>query len=303
MTPERPAIVPPGLPPEPDAAARISELVRRAQEQQHLPAPTLHDGPRTEPVPTVEERWTTELPPVVGSEAPADAPAQTVTPEPLPVAPAPVAPAPAKAPRRPPGTRRALLAAGAAVVLLLAAVVAALVVHGSSAGSGDNARGASSATSGALTGIPGGYTVRAHDTVTDCAAHSRGAVREALRKTPCTNARRWLATGTVSGRPVLYVVSQTTMPSPQAAAAVKQELDGSGTGNIDDLLREGNTYAGAPARMPSSGYASVQSGNVVTVAEAGYTDGGASSSSSAALRAAAAEVASALVSSERGGSG
>ena len=81
------------------------------------------------------------------------------------------------------------------------------------------------------------------------------------------------------------------MASPEAAATVKQVLDGSGTGNLNDLLREGKTFPGAPDKMPISGYASVQTGPVVTVAEAGFIDGGRSSNTDAALRAAAAQVA------------
>ena len=87
------------------------------------------------------------------------------------------------------------------------------------------------------------------------------------------------------------------MASAEAAASVKQVLDGSGTGNLNDLLREGKTFPGAPDKMPASGYASVQTGTVVTVAEAGFVDGGRSSNTDAALRAAAAQVA-AMVSAQ-----
>ena len=73
--------------------------------------------------------------------------------------------------------------------------------------------------------------------------------------------------------------------------------DGSGTGNLNDLLREGKTFPGAPDKMPISGYTSVQIGTVLTVAEAGFVDGGPSSSTDAALRAAAAQVA-AIVSTQ-----
>ena len=87
------------------------------------------------------------------------------------------------------------------------------------------------------------------------------------------------------------------MASAEAAASVKQVLDGSGTGNLNDLLREGKTFPGAPDKMPISGYTSVQIGTVLTVAEAGFVDGGPSSSTDAALRSAAAQVA-AMVSTQ-----
>jgi hypothetical protein len=80
------------------------------------------------------------------------------------------------------------------------------------------------------------------------------------------------------------------MTSPEAAASVKQVLDATGTGNLNDLLREGKTFPGAPGTMPDSGYASVQTGTDVVVAEAGFVKGP-SASSNPALRAAAARVA------------
>jgi hypothetical protein len=96
---------------------------------------------------------------------------------------------------------------------------------------------------------------------------------------------------------VLFVASRIEMASADAAASVKQVLDGNGTGNVDDLLREGKTFAGAPKKMPRSGYTSVQAGKVVTVAEAGFVDGGRSAGTDPALRAAASQVA-AMVSAQ-----
>jgi hypothetical protein len=80
------------------------------------------------------------------------------------------------------------------------------------------------------------------------------------------------------------------MASVEAAASVKQVLDATGTGNLNDLLREGKTFSGAPRTMPGSGYASVQTGTVISVAEAGFVKGP-SADTNPALRAAAAQVA------------
>jgi hypothetical protein len=152
--------------------------------------------------------------------------------------------------------------------------------------------GAPSGTGTATTAaVPGGYTVKVRDTVTDCREHSRGEVQQAFATTPCRSAQRFLATGTVDARPVLYVVSRITMASAADAAALKVVIDGTGTGNVNDLLREGATFAGAPKRMPRSGYASLQDGAVLLVAEAGFTDDGATSNTDPHLRAAAAAVA------------
>jgi hypothetical protein len=138
---------------------------------------------------------------------------------------------------------------------------------------------------------PSGYAVKLSDVIIDCARHARGRVKISFGSLPCVKATRSLATGQISGRPALFVVSRIQMASAEAAASIKQVLDGSGTGNLNDLLREGKTFPGAPKTMPVSGYTSVQTGTVVTVVEAGYMDGGPSSNNDAALRASAAQVA------------
>jgi len=139
--------------------------------------------------------------------------------------------------------------------------------------------------------MPAGYAVQVSDVITDCASHARGQAKASFETQNCVKATRSLATGQVSGRPALFVTSRVQMASAEAAASVKQILDGNGTGNLNDLLREGKTFTGAPDKMPISGYVSVQTAKVVTVAEAGFADGGRSASTDAALRAAAAQVA------------
>jgi hypothetical protein len=139
---------------------------------------------------------------------------------------------------------------------------------------------------------PDGYTVEVTDVITDCARHSYGRTKSSFETGNCVKATRSLATGQVSGHRAMFVVAQIQMKSVEAAASVKQVLDAAGTGNINDLLREGRTFPGAPERMPRSGYASVQTGVVVQVAEAGFLEGRSSSSSDPALRAAAAQIAS-----------
>jgi hypothetical protein len=127
--------------------------------------------------------------------------------------------------------------------------------------------------------------------ITDCANHSHGRTKASFETQNCVRATRSVATGQVRGRPALFVLSKIQMPSVEAAATVKQVLDATGTGNLNDLLREGKTFPGAPGAMPRSGYASVQNGTVILVAETGFVDGGSSLSSNPALRAAAAQVA------------
>jgi hypothetical protein len=138
---------------------------------------------------------------------------------------------------------------------------------------------------------PAGYAVQLTDVITDCANHSYGRTKRSFTARNCVTATRSLATGQVNGRQTLFVKSRIEMPSVGAAASIKKILDADGTGNLNDLLREGKSFAGAPGRMPSSGYASVQTGKVIVVTEAGFTDGGPSSNTNPALRAAAAQVA------------
>jgi len=182
-------------------------------------------------------------------------------------------------------SRRILLAAGAVVVL----------VGGGAALSNTLGPDVGSPPSSTLkTTAPAGYVMKVTDVITDCAGHARGRTQASFKTENCVKATRLLATGQVGGRPVLFVASRIQMTSAEAAASVKQVLDGSGTGNLNDLLREGKTFPGAPEKMPISGYASVQSGSVVTVAEAGFVDKGRSSNTDPALRAAASQVAANL---------
>jgi hypothetical protein len=187
---------------------------------------------------------------------------------------------PARLATRQPSLR--VLVAGGAITVALIVGGFALSRTGSS-----NATPTSPAASGAA---PAVYAVQVTDVITDCASHSHGQTKNSFQNENCVKATRFLATGQVSGRPTIYVVSRIQMASAQAAASVKQVLDATGTGNLNDLLREGKTFPGAPNTMPDSGYASVQTDTVVVVAEAGFVHGP-SSYTNPALRAAAARVA------------
>jgi hypothetical protein len=138
---------------------------------------------------------------------------------------------------------------------------------------------------------PAGYAVQVTDVITDCANHSYGRTKRSFKAHNCVTAKRSLATGQVNGRQTLFVMSRIEMASVGAAASIKEILDSDGTGNLNDLLREGESFPGAPGKMPSSGYASVQTGKVIVVTEAGFADGGPSSNTTPALRTAAAQVA------------
>lgn len=289
------------------SAAHIAELVRRTSERDADADAT--SAARTER--TVPQ-------PVAPAPTPPTAPARTVI---LPAVPAPPAPAPsttlpaatapaATAPTGPavvpataqPSTARArsplkhpfvrfLVAGGALAAVLIAAGFAFSSHSGSQAGQTSlPAAAAPAATSAA----PAGYAAQVTDEITDCEHHSHGRTRHTFRSQNCVKATRALGNGRVDGRPVLFVVARIQMKSSAAATSVRRVLDGTGTGNLNDLLREGKTFQGAPEKMPRSGYASARAGAVVLVAEAGFSDGGPSSNDDPALREAAAKVAAML---------
>jgi hypothetical protein len=182
---------------------------------------------------------------------------------------------------------------GAIAVALVLGGFALSRPDGSEAG-GAPAPAAAAATPTQAPAAAAGYAEQVTDEITDCADHSRGRTKTSFKKHNCVKARRSLGSGQVDGRPVLFVVARIEMKSGEAAASVKHVLDSIGTGNLNDLLKEGKTFPGAPETMPDSGYASVQSGSVVLVTEAGFADGGASSNDDPALRAAARKVATEL---------
>jgi len=244
-----------------DSAAHIAEMVRRTAKRQA--------GPDAPPAARLEA--TVEQPPIPPTP-PAPAASSTVGQPPRPA-------------RRRPSTR--ILVAGGAAAALLIAGGFALSRPGGSQGTPATVQN---------TAAPALYTVQVTDVITDCVSHSHGMTKSSFKKENCVKATRFLATGKVSGRPTVFVLSQIRMASAEAAASLKQVLDATGTGNLNDLLREDKTYPGAPNAMPASGYASVQNGTVVVVAEAGFAHGP-SASSNPALRAAASRAAAQVTAS------
>lgn len=271
-----------------ESASRIAALVRRTTERHGRPGPP----PAAHPEATAARPPQATVPQVTAPQiavpqvtAPQVAVLQmTAPPIEHPVAPQ-IAPPEAQAPRRvmwPPSRR---------ILVTVAVLVVMLVGGGLALSQSLNGQDATSPVSAPGPDAPAGYAVKVTEVTNDCAGHSRGRTKTSFEDENCVTATRLLATGAVSGRPVLFVVSRITMATGEAAASVKQVLDGNGTGNLNDLLREDKTYPGAPSEMPISGYASVQKGNVVAVAEAGFIDKGRSSNSDPALRSAAADVA------------
>jgi hypothetical protein len=124
-------------------------------------------------------------------------------------------------------------------------------------------------------------TVRAEDTVADCAANSYGAAMiQFFRQHPCHDAGRRLVSIPFNGRTValsMIVVGEQAGPPNDlyryAAQLAKLENE-SGTGSVDDLLRSGVRPAGWPAAIPAN-EAFVVTGEDATIEifDAWYLDG------------------------------
>lgn len=123
----------------------------------------------------------------------------------------------------------------------------------------------------------GGYSFQqdAADVQAGCAAHSYGAVQEFFAENECAELRRALFMTEVDGKPVAVSLAEVTMPDADGAAALKAMTDTSGTGNVNDLLRDGVRPDGYPtAEIIIAGeYASSVNQTTVRIVEAAFVDG------------------------------
>lgn len=119
---------------------------------------------------------------------------------------------------------------------------------------------------------PDGWALRASDDQSDCAAHSYGQVQVFFAKTPCASVHRSLFSTEQGGRPVVVAASVVSFASPSEAAGYLSLVTSDGTGNVNDLLREGARYPGSPSKLPTAAFASRQDGSRVLVAEAAFAD-------------------------------
>lgn len=135
-------------------------------------------------------------------------------------------------------------------------------------------------------GVPTGWRLRAADDQTNCTAHSYGQVQVFFTRTPCSAVRRSLFSTSRDGRDIVVSTSTVTFADAAQAGEYLRLVTSDGTGNINDLLREGSRYPGSPSKLPPAAFASRQDGVRVLVAEAAYARG-ASDYTDADLQAAA----------------
>jgi hypothetical protein len=169
---------------------------------------------------------------------------------------------------------------GGWLVVSLIVLVALLAFggHGGSdkkpvAGPSGSAAASTPSTTAAADTLPDGWVREAGDDQTNCAAHSYGQVQAFFARTPCSSVHRVLASTNVGGRTAVIASNVVTFDTPAQAKKYLALVNSDGTGNISDLLREGVTYAGGPARLPTAAFASRLDGGRVWVAEAGYVTG------------------------------
>lgn len=122
--------------------------------------------------------------------------------------------------------------------------------------------------------------VWADQNVKDCAAHAYGApVIKYLRRHPCFGLGQVLATTTVGGREVGFAqrsigFKEAKPDSYSATAGFHRLVQKDGTGNLDDLLREGYRLPSGPTSVPfPNAFSALGQDDNVTIVEAWYLKG------------------------------
>jgi hypothetical protein len=157
--------------------------------------------------------------------------------------------------------------------LLAVAVISGLVwwyIH-------EDAQPAASQGSGQTTRQSTGmYQFTAHEkvpkplSVSSCPGHAYGDVDTFFKQHPCERLIRGLYVAKVSdGRTVYTSVSVVRMPDADAAARLRQLTDADKTGNVNDLVREGQVTIDGLSSL-SRGYASTQWDREIVIVESAF---------------------------------
>lgn len=113
----------------------------------------------------------------------------------------------------------------------------------------------------------------------DCSEHAYGTTKQFFKDSPCDRLTRSAFTTTVDGRTIYTSVSVVDFSDPDAAGDLQKLTKKDGTGNVNDLVREGVVKVdGLNGLSGSGGYASEVQGNRITIVESDYdpqsADGG-----------------------------
>ncbi|MFD7656448.1 hypothetical protein ACFV4N_20965 [Actinosynnema sp. NPDC059797] len=102
----------------------------------------------------------------------------------------------------------------------------------------------------------------------DCASHAYGETRTFLTKTPCQQLTRALYTTTTPDGATVYTsVSVVRMKTAEDAAALKDLTNRNGTGNVNDLIKDGAVEVPGMTTLGNGGYASDQRDREVIIIE------------------------------------
>lgn len=113
----------------------------------------------------------------------------------------------------------------------------------------------------------------------DCSKHAYGKTQGFFQDNPCEQLTRSAFTTTVDGRKVYTSVAVVDFGDPGPAGELKTLTASDGTGNVNDLVREGVIKVdGLTTLSASGGYAAEVQGNRITIVESDYDpkDGGGS---------------------------
>jgi hypothetical protein len=119
------------------------------------------------------------------------------------------------------------------------------------------------------------YTAQAVQLDGSCRDHAYGQVAEFFAAADCTGLSRALWATQIEGSAVVVSVSRVRMADTATARDLQALTDTTGTGNVNDLLREGVRYTGGPEELSDAEYASAVSGPVVTIVESSWVQPGA----------------------------
>ncbi|SDY03665.1 hypothetical protein SAMN05421504_104294 [Amycolatopsis xylanica] len=108
---------------------------------------------------------------------------------------------------------------------------------------------------------------------TDCEAHSYSKTKEFFAEHMCTRLSRALYTTTAGGAKALVSVVLVTMPDGEQAQELKKLTDRDGTGNVDDLVKDGTAKIPNAPKVYKAKYDSHVTGNEVAIVMADFFDG------------------------------
>ncbi|GLY69329.1 hypothetical protein [Amycolatopsis taiwanensis] len=108
----------------------------------------------------------------------------------------------------------------------------------------------------------------------NCAANSTGQVKKFFTDHPCQRLARALYNTAYGNDQVLVSVMVVTTADSSEAQQLKAIADRDGTGNINDLLKDGTAHIpSAPNKLSEGKYASKVTGNEVTIVLSEFYDG------------------------------